>query len=172
MNKELFEALKFDGALSGEAWRNRPQKMPYDRPSEYTNVEDALDFVFKNLTDPKRLSSFLALMEAGVPVDQFVETLVLSMFGEGKINATMMALMVPALTVMFIRVAEAAGIDVAVTEDGSEDMVPPIMLMDIKKRGFDTNKLGKADNANRKSQQELKDMPKNMGLMKRPESIT
>jgi hypothetical protein len=46
------------------------------------------------------------------------------------------------------------------------------MLMDIKKRGFDTNKLGKADNANRKSQQELKDMPKNMGLMKRPESIT
>jgi hypothetical protein len=171
MDRETFESLQFDGPMGGEAWRHAPQTMPYDRPSEYHRVEDALDMVFRNLTSPRALSNFLALMESGVALDQFVELTVISMYGEGKINAMMAPLIVPPLTVMLLRVAEAAGIDPTFSDDPNANQVPMAMLMDIKRRGRDNNKMNKAVSANEKSQEELKGMSKNMGLMKRPESI-
>ena len=173
MDREKLEALQNDAPLGGEAWRHRPKTMPYDRPSEYSSVEEYLDQFFKNLTKPKAVSEFLALIEAGVELDILVETLVESMYGEGKINATMAPLIVPPLTVILMRMAEAAGVEFRLSDDPDEGRISEMhfQLAEIKERGQDKNKVNKSKNAGEKSSDELSNMPKRMGLMKRPESI-
>jgi hypothetical protein len=173
MDGDQLETLLMDGPMGGEAWRHRPQTMPYDRPSEYTSVEEYLDKFFKRVTQPKHVAKLLALLEAGVELDILVETLVTSMYGEGKINATMAPLIVPPLTVIFIRMAEAAGVDFKLSEDEDAGHIPDIhfMMDEIKQRGIDGNKANKAQSAGEKSTDQLANMPKKMGLMKRPEGI-
>lgn len=173
MDKDLFDSLLQDAPLGGEAWRHRPQTMPYDRPSEYSSVEEYLDHFFTKLTQPKMVAELLALFEAGVPLDTLVEVLVTSMYGEGKINAVMAPLIVPPLTVILMRMAEAAKVDFKLSTDSDANNLPEIhyRMEEIKRSGIHNNRRDKSENAGKKSHKELKNMPKNMGLMKRPESI-
>jgi hypothetical protein len=173
MDMEKFDTLLNDAPMGGESWRHRPKRMPYDRPSEYSSVEQYLDHFFKNLTKPKAVSEFLALMEAGVELDVLVETLVEGMYGEGKINATMAPMIVPPLTVILIRMAEAAGVEFKLSDDPDAGNIGEMhfLLAEQNKRGPDNNKVNKSQNAGEKSSKELSNMPKRMGLMKRPESI-
>lgn len=171
MNKNDVESLLYAAPFGGEAWRHRPQTMPYDRPSEFSRAEDALDEIFKNLSKPRALSSFLSLMESGVALDKFVELIVKTMFSEGRTNATMLPILVPPLTVMFFRICDAAGINPKISQDPDANQVPMSMLLDMNKRGQDKNKMDKANNANQKSREQLKEMTGKMGLMKRPEGI-
>lgn len=165
MKDSRLDAMYHDSQMPGQSWTNPRRTLPYDRPSEQTSVETFLDRIFKRLTREEVASQFLALLDAGVPLDTLVEVIVQSAFGEGKINSNMMFLVVPPLTVMLWRMAEAAGIQPVLSTDGKRKPLPEIML----KPSF--NRANKAARAAKSSRDELKKMPKKEGLMKRPEAI-
>ncbi len=165
MNNEKFQSLKHDAPMPGQAWTNPRRTLPFDRPSEDTNVEEYLDKIFRKLADPDVASKFLSILEAGVPIDTLVQVVIQSMVGEGKINTNMMFLMAPPLTVMMYRMAEAAGISPTLTTDDKKTDIPGLML------NLKGGKLDKATKAASISKDELVGMTRKEGLMKRPEGI-
>lgn len=173
MQQDKVEALFSEAPIPGQSWTSPRRTMPYDRPSDEVSVEDYLDKLFARLSDERVTAQFLSMVEGGIPLDHIVQTLVQSMFGEGKINANMVFLMVPPLTVMLWRMAEAAGISPTLSTDGKSQDVPQMMLHLNKKTGkaTDENKVRKAMDALRKSRADAKGMTKKEGLMKRPEAI-
>ena len=166
MKKDKFDAMYSDGPMPGQALTMPRRTMPYDRPSENTDVEAYLDRIFRKLAEPEIASQFLAILEAGVPIDTLITVVIQSMVGEGKINTNMMFLMAPPLTVMMYRMAEAAGISPKLTTDDKKTDIPEIML------SLNKGKIGKASKAAAISKDELVAMTKKEGLMKRPEGIT
>ena len=167
MKQDKFESLYHDAPMPGASFTNPRRTMPYDRPSENTDVEKYLDRIFQKLTEPEAATQFLSVLEDGVPLDTLVQVVVKSMVGEGKINTNMMFLIIPPLTVMFFRMAEAAGIEPKLTTD-DKIMKPP--AFHVRKKP-DNNSVDKASKAAASSRKELAGMPKKGGLMKRPEGI-
>lgn len=164
MLKELI-----DGPISGEAWQNAPRTMPWDRPPQYANLDEALDYTFRRLRNPIVSKKFLNLMEAGLPIDMLVAMFLKYGFMQGKYGAPIMAQMVPPLTVIMWRMAETAGVQPKLSTD--KDIAPvdfdPADMMAAEKR-VSNNKSDKAIKANEMSDKELKmpNMADRQGFMK------
>jgi hypothetical protein len=141
--------------------------MPYDRPAEYSRVEEYIKVLMKKLTQEEVAMQFLALMDRGVPLEQVVAGIAQGAFGEGKISAAASYLLVPPLTVLLYRMAEAAGIDVPLMATRKQNKTPALMV-DSR---LSPNRVEKAIRAGKKSNDDVVDMPGKMGLMKRPEGI-
>jgi len=169
MKRADFEALKHDGPIPGSAWTVERGIRPSDRPSEYDSVEEFLDYLFDKITEPEAAQNFIALMQAGAPLDLVIELLVSTFFGEGKINANMIAIVVPPLTVMLMRMAEAAGVTPRLSTDKIK-IPPPEISLALKGKKLNFGQTDKAVSAGKKSM-DLRDMPKKGGLMIKPERI-
>lgn len=168
MKFEKFQNFAQDSHLPGESFGNARRTMPFDRPSDDSSVEDFLDKLFTRLTKEENVSQFIAMMDAGVEIDMLIYTLVESAFGEGKINANMVFLTIPPLTVMLFRMADAAGITPVVSTDKRPKKVPEILLHNLPPS---STRVEKAVRAAKLSKNEIANMPKRGGLMKRPEGI-
>lgn len=171
MKQDKVDALHSDAPMPGQSWTNPRRTLPFDRPSDEASVEEYLDKIFRRMTDQRIATQFLSMVDAGIPLDHIVQTLVQSMFGEGKINANMLFLMIPPLTVMLWRMAEAAGLSPVVSTDDKKVDVPEMMLITKGKAGSGAKKVDKAIDALEKSRDDIKGMPKKEGLMKRPEAM-
>lgn len=170
LTRDNIGAMAFDGPLPGEAWTSPKRTKVYDRPAEYSDVEEFLDFVFKNLSKEQSAANFLSVLRAGIPVEDMVVTMLQSAFGEGLLNGQSVMLAGPPLTVMIIRMAEAAGIDLKFARD-SKKLVTPDIAFKLKDGKIPPGKMDRAIRANNVSQQELSELPRKEGLMKRPEAI-
>lgn len=168
MKQDKFEAGLYSAPMPGQAFTKPRRSQPIDRPSENTDVGKYLDRIFQKLAEPEVASKFLSILDEGVPLDALVKVVVKSLVGEGKVNTNMMFLMIPPLTVMFFRMAEAAGIDPKLSTD-TKIIKPPTMQLFKKKP--DNNKVNKASHAAESSREQLSGMVKKGGLMKRPEGI-
>jgi hypothetical protein len=120
---------QFQRPVPGQALTVAPGSLPYERPPEMANVDDALDFLFKRITDERAIYSLLGLMESGMPVSTLVQILLQTGFTEGKWTAPMTHVMAPAVGVMLIRIADAAKISYKLTpKDGQPKPVNEVLL--------------------------------------------
>lgn len=170
MGLEEYTASRHDREMPGQAFTVAPKTRPYDKPSHFSSVEETLDVMFRRLTQPRAASQLLALADSGIELDIIIATLVQSMFGEGEINSNMVFLMVPPLTVMLMRMVEAAGIEPKFSSDENKIDTPEI-LYKLKSANVSGKQISKATEAAKKSTDQLSNMPKKMGLMKRPEGV-
>ena len=165
----------FDGPIGGESWKYEPRSMPWDRPPQFADSEDALKFTFKRLTNPKLSKQLLSLLEAGMPIDFVVEGILMQGFMQGKYGAPAMTMMVGPLTIILWRMAESAGIQPRTSSDiGNKVDFDPAELLAAEKR-IQNNTMNKAIVANEKSGKELtkKDVMNRQGFIKfRPKTMT
>jgi hypothetical protein len=141
--------------------------MPYDRPAEHADAGEYIRVLLKTLTKEDIALQYLAIMDQGVPLEQVVAGIAGTAFGEGKVPAAAAYLLIPPLTVLLHRMASAAGIDVVLLGGEVKPKTPRIMV-DSR---ISPNRLSKAIRAGKKSNDDVVNMPKKMGLMKRPEGI-
>lgn len=165
--KELRET--FDGPIGGESWQYEPRSMPWDRPARFVEAEEALDFVFRRLRNPKVAKQLLNLLQAGMPIDMLVEMQLQSGFMQGLYQAPILMQLVPPMTVMLWRMAESAGIQPKLSSD--KDLRPvdfdPVDMMAAEKR-VQNNTMDKAVHANEISGAELRapNMADRQGFMR------
>lgn len=154
----MARAHPLDGAIPGEALTRPPRTMPYDRPSQFSDPAQAMDFVFKKVMEPKTAIRLLSMLEVGMPIEVIVETILSHGFGEGFINATMLPIMVGPLTVILWRMADAAGIKPTISTDKPVQLPNKVMLNDAEAK-FSQQRLGRAEAAGTAS---YKDVTKNV----------
>lgn len=158
-----------DGPLPGESWQNEPRTMPWDRPARFSELNDALDNVFRRLRNPIVSKKLLNLLESGLPVDLLVKMFLQHGFMNGEYGAPIMVQMVPPLVVIMFRMAESAGIHPKLATD--RDIAPvdfdPADMLAAEKR-ISNNTSDKAIKANNLSKKELMapNMADRQGFMK------
>lgn len=118
---------KFEAPIPGESLTVRPGSRPYERPPQFADPEDALDFLFSRLMQRRTAAEALAFMEAGVPVDMLAHMIIMSGFGEGRWPVTVVHQMAGPVVVMLTRMADAAKIKWHVSTDTDEDEMPDIL---------------------------------------------
>jgi hypothetical protein len=162
----IVEEIEMDAPLPGESLTQAPGSLPMDRPPQFTDPGQFLDFLFENLAQEQNTRDTLAILRAGVPLDQIVGTTLKSAFGQGLVHPSSMVLATPAFTLMIARMAEAAGVDYKLSSDeGQEDAISDIELL-AGGMELENDKVNKAMDVRKKSKDLLNLSP---GLMARPE---
>jgi len=169
-----FDKPRLEGAIGGEAWQHEPRTMPYDRPAQFADINDGLMYIFKRLRDPRLTKQLLNLLEAGMPIDMLVESVLMQGFTNGLISATALPNMVGPMVAILWRMAETAGIKPQTSDDKIEHMdFDPVDMMAAEKR-IQNNTANKAIHANKISEKELAvpDLADKQGFVKfRPKGM-
>src|SRR3990167_4869869 len=77
-------ANPFDVPVPGQSLTKTPGNQMWEKPPQFTNDEDATEFVYDQLMKPRAIEQMLALMDADVPIEHMARTILFAGFSEGK----------------------------------------------------------------------------------------
>jgi hypothetical protein len=114
----------FDAPIPGEGLTSDPNTpKPWEQPPEFTNVNDALQETFLNLTEGETYIDLMDALRDQVPVDMLTQTILFGGYMNGKWNTDLMLLLVEPLMYIIIALAEHNKIfDYTVYDEEDDDM--------------------------------------------------
>ena len=108
--------------IPGSSLTNSPDTpYPWEQPSQYTELQPAIDALFLELTEPDAYYSIMDLVRNNVPVSDIAQVILTDGFQKGLWNPDLMLLLVEPTMYMIIAFAEKTGIQDYVTYEGEED---------------------------------------------------
>lgn len=166
--QDFVRQARFDKAIPGESFTQPVGSNPMERPPQIADAEEALVKTFESLSDKKNIRQMLNLLESNIPVDTLVSATLKSMVGEGIVSPQAAVVMVPAMTVMIVRMADAAGINFKMTLDEDD----PVTIEEVEMQKLKEISLENVSDVNEQSSGELAALPTTeAGLMKEPKEL-
>ena len=98
------------GPIPGMSLTKEPGAYPWERPTQLTTVDEAVDFYAERLLNEKTEDSFLKAIDNGVSIDQLTEMLTVSGTMNGIHNLDVSILINPYVKELMRFVAESADI--------------------------------------------------------------
>jgi len=143
---------------------------PWQKPPQYTSVEEALDYYFPKLVDKEFTPELLAIIELGIPLTTIANSFQLAAVMEGKHSVDVGVLVIPVLIEMMVAIAEANDIEyVSGMTQEKEDSLSNAQIALAKKKGLF------GDSSEAKDKEVKAPMPEpeepSMGLMSRREEM-
>ncbi len=83
----------------------------WETPPEITDVAEARELIFKQITDPTRIGYLLLTLDSGIPVSKVANMAVKQGVFEGLWTPDLMLLLLEPTALMMIAVAKEAGIE-------------------------------------------------------------
>ena len=111
---------EFNFPVPGHSLTDEPKKWTWDKPSQFTDPDEAVEFVASKVKEPKVSENFLRLMAAGVSVEQIVNTISLGGFSDGRWNPDVAEIIKPPIAMILVNMAIENKIPVVVF-DGNPD---------------------------------------------------
>lgn len=102
--------MHLSGPIPGQSLTVDPGSVPWETPPKFTQVDDAIQFIIKQMQDPQHVHAFLATMEMGAPLDTVLGTLIQHGFAEGLWTPSLGAILMQPLAHMFVAMLKRAGI--------------------------------------------------------------
>ena len=103
--------LSFDAPIPGEALTAEVGSRPWQKPPQYSTVEDALEYYVPRLTDKDFESDLLDTMELGVPVTTMANSIQISGVMQGLHTVDVGLLLIPVLMEMIAFLGDRAKIE-------------------------------------------------------------
>jgi len=101
----------FEKPVPGQSLTEDPGKYPWDKPPQYTNIDDVMQMYMGIVTDDDTMFNLLNALEAKIPVAQIVQAMILQGIGEGLYTPDMGLLIMEELVMLIINIAKAAGLE-------------------------------------------------------------
>lgn len=98
------------GPIAGSSLTRAPGSVPWEKPPQYTSVDEVMHFFLEQFQDPKMVHHFLATMEAGAPLDITIYTILSHGFSEGKWTPSLMILLIKPLTALCMMLLHRANV--------------------------------------------------------------
>jgi hypothetical protein len=122
------EGLKFLSTngrpIPGESLTNSPDTpYPWEQPTQFTELEPAIDALFIELTEPEAYHSLLNLIENEVPIGDVTQIVLTDGFQKGMWNPDLLMLLIEPTMYMIMALAEKAGMMDNVIYQGEEEDV-------------------------------------------------
>ena len=109
------EGLKFLSTngrpIPGESLTNSPDApYPWEQPTQFTELEPAIDALFIELTEPEAYHSIINLVDNKVPLGDITQIILTDGFQKGMWNPDLLLLLIEPTMYMIMALAEKAGI--------------------------------------------------------------
>ena len=76
----------FDAPIPGQSLTDTPGNAKWEHPPQFSNVEDAAEYIWDRLHEKEILSQVIAFLKEGIPVEALVRMILFGGFVEGKWN--------------------------------------------------------------------------------------
>jgi hypothetical protein len=114
----------FDAPIPGESLTEDPRtQKPWERPPEYTNVDDAIKDIFMRITDEAVYSDLMEAIRGRTPLDMIAQTLLFKGYMNGKFTTDLMLILIEPTLYLLMLLAEHNKIyDYLVYAEEEEDL--------------------------------------------------
>lgn len=100
----------FDAPVPGQSLTAQPGGLPMERPPQFTDPNEALEFLFQKLTMPKKVTQLVVLLKKDIPVEYIVRTALFEGVVQGKWTPDVALLMAQTATWMVESIAKLKGV--------------------------------------------------------------
>jgi hypothetical protein len=111
----------FNAPIPGQGLTDEPGNYPWEHPPQFPAIEDAADFIYERLSNPKQLKRLLTMMRIGVPIEALVKVITFSGFLEGKFTVDVARLLEPIVAMQIMSKAQVAEIPAKINLEDTED---------------------------------------------------
>ena len=111
----------FNAPIPGQGLTDEPGNYPWEHPPQFPEIEDAADFIYERLSDPKQLKRLLTMMRIGVPIEALVKVITFSGFLEGKFTVDVAKLLEPIVAMQIMSKAQVAQVPAKINLEDTED---------------------------------------------------
>ena len=111
----------FNAPIPGQGLTDEPGNYPWEHPPQFPAIEDAADFIYERLSNPKQLKRLLTMMRVGVPIEALVKVITFSGFLEGKFTVDVARLLEPIVAMQIMSKAQVAEIPAKINLEDTED---------------------------------------------------
>jgi len=100
----------FDGPIPGESLTREPGNAPWEQPPHFAKVDEALTWYMDKFEDDETFEEMLWILDNDMPIELFLDTLLLSGEMNGLHTSDVSLLIAPVLHEHIKAVADAAGV--------------------------------------------------------------
>ena len=111
----------FNAPIPGQGLTDEPGNYPWEHPPQFPEIEDAADFIYERLSNPKQLKRLLTMMRIGVPIEALVKVITFSGFLEGKFTVDVAKLLEPIVAMQIMSKAQVAEVPAKINLEDTED---------------------------------------------------
>ena len=101
----------FDAPVPGQGLTDNPGNYPWEHPPQYTDTEEATDFLWDRLHRPEFAEQVIAMLDAGIPVEALGRIIIFNGFMEGKWTPDVAFIIAEPLMKMIATMGMRAGVD-------------------------------------------------------------
>ena len=164
MAQEIFREADqnpFDAPIPGQSLTNEPGNSAWEHPAQFADVDSAMEFVMKKLTNENMNQQILLMLKNKIPVEAITRLIVFGGFVEGKWTVDVATLITP----LVMQLIGAMGMRAKVKE-------MTITMTDRSNGQFMKNMANLEvlqEKASEDIKEELEQMPPQEGMMARPQ---
>mgnify|MGYP000600230594 CR=1 FL=1 len=100
----------FNAPIPGESLTQPPGAAPYERPHQFSDADQALEYLFQTLTQPKASLMITYMLKKGATCEAIARSILFDGFIKGRWSPDLGLLIGRTTLVMIASIAEAAGI--------------------------------------------------------------
>lgn len=161
MNKfKEAENNPFDAPIPGQSLTDKPGNSPWEHPPQFTDTQEASEYVWDKLTEPLFAQQVIAMLNTGIPVEAISRMVLFSGFTEGKWTPDVGFVLAEVVMKMIATIGYSGG--VKKIKISMEDLTNDNEIREILSIGDKTKELEKAS---KNIQKDIKEMPEKKGLM-------
>ena len=149
----------FDAPVPGQSLTDTPGNYPWEHPPQFTDPEEATEFIWQNLHTEQFLEQVIGMLDAGVPVEAIARVIVFGGFVEGKFTPDVGFLITEPVMKMLMAIGVRAGINnikMSMQDITNNKQLSNIAKIKLSKKNFD------------KSVKAVQSDVKKAGIMSRP----
>lgn len=109
--------ITLSAPIPGESLTREPGNSPWEQPPQYTDPNQVLGFYFQRIEDEEFMDDLLFILDKGMPLSVFVESMMTMGVMEGIHTIDVSMLVAPIIHEYILNLAKAA--DIKVVEDES-----------------------------------------------------
>ena len=150
----------FDAPVPGQSLTDTPGNYPWEHPPQFTDPEEATEFIWQTLHTEQFLEQVIGMLDAGVPVEAIARVIVFGGFVEGKFTPDVGFLITEPVMKMLMAIGVRAGLNnirMSMQDITNSKQMSDIAKIKLSKKDFD------------ESVKAVKSDVKKAGIMSRPE---
>jgi len=119
--EDEFDKLTPLAAPPGHSLTDEPGKWAWERPPQFANPDDALDFVLDKLEEPTRRKDIMRMLVAGISIQELVSQIAFKGFMQGAYSPDVAELIKPSIGIYLYREALEEGFEPRMMVDENEE---------------------------------------------------
>ena len=150
----------FDAAIPGQSLTNEPGNAAWEHPAQFADVDSAMEFVMKKMTNQNMNEQILLMLNNKIPVEAITRLIVFGGFVEGKWTVDVATLITPLVMQLIAAIgmrAKVKEMNISMTDRSNGQFMKDMANLEVLQK-----------QASEDITEELEQMPQE-GMMARPQ---